>query len=120
LRNRHAIAVLLLPALFSACATDLGYLWKQGGCLISSNTGTKDIASMVKDPKTPADTRIFLEKVRDIKGFAVKEIGLKENANFTRYKEIGRNYLVSVVQACDAVSFSAYYWRYPFLGKLPY
>ena len=75
---------------------------------------------MIADPATPADTRDFLARVRDIKSFAVQRLGLKNNENYTRYKEIDRDHLVDVVQACDAASFDAYLWSYPFLGRLPY
>ena len=47
-------------------------------------------------------------------------MGLRNNDNYTKYKDLDRNHLVDVVSACDAVSFTPYLWSYPFLGKLPY
>jgi len=110
-------AVLLM---MSGCATQVGYLAKQGRYLFRDGTGTRDVKTLIADPATPEDTRQFLKRVGDIKAFAVGTIGLKDNANYTRYKELGRDHLVDVVQACDAASFSVYLWSYPFLGKLPY
>ncbi|MGA2639639.1 MAG: aminopeptidase [Spirochaetia bacterium] len=111
-----AVGVLLV----SGCASQVGYLAKQGSYLLRYSSGTRPVSSLIEDPSTPADTREFLQKVRDIKSFAVTEVGLKNNDNYTRYKEIDKDHLVDVVQACDAVSFDAYMWSYPFLGKLPY
>ncbi len=112
--------VMAFSLFISGCATQVGYLAKQGSHLLQDSMGARDADSVSKDPSTPSDTREFLQRVREIKEFAVQAVGLKENGNYTRYKEIGRDHLVDVVQACDAVSFTAYQWSYPFLGKLPY
>jgi predicted aminopeptidase len=82
--------------------------------------GARDAAAMVADPATPDDTRQFLLRIRQIKAFAVEHVGLRDSASYTRYKDLGRDHLVDVVQACDAASFTGYLWSYPFLGKLPY
>jgi predicted aminopeptidase len=102
------------------CATDFGYLWKQGGYLFKDNFGARDVDSILREEQTPQDTRAFLEIVQEIKRFAVERIGLKDNGNYTRYKELDADYLVNVVQACDSVSFTPFFWSYQFLGKLPY
>lgn len=113
--------MLAVGALFvSGCASQVGYLAKQGSYLLRYSSGTRSVSSMVEDPSTPAETREFFQRVQDIKRFAVGEVGLKNNDNYTRYKEIARDHLVDVVQACDAASFDAYMWSYPFLGRLPY
>ena len=111
-----AACILLL----SGCASQAGYLVKQGGYLLRFTSGTRGIQQLIEAASTPAATRDFLLRVRDIKRFAVEKAGLKDNANYTRYKEIDRDHLVDVVQACDAASFTTYQWSYPFLGKLPY
>ncbi len=113
-----AVSVMLLA--LSACATDVGYLWKQGGYLLRYGSGARDIDSLLKDEATPAEVKEFLASVKEIKRFAVEEIGLKDNDSYTKYKKIDRDYLVDVVQACDAASFTPYLWSYPFVGKLPY
>ena len=104
----------------SGCASQAGYLLKQGASLLEYSTGARTVRSVLDDPATAPDTRQFLQRVQDIRRFAVENVGLKSNDNYTSYKEIGRDHLVDVVQACDAVSFNAYQWGYPFLGRLPY
>jgi len=116
-------AFLALTAVISSlagCASQLGYLAKQGGYLYRYSTGTQSIDSLLESPSTPFETREFLQKVKDIKRYAVTSVGLRDNANYTRYKSIDRDYLATVVQACDAASFTPYEWSYPFLGRLPY
>jgi predicted aminopeptidase len=117
---RLLAAVLPAALLLAGCATQPGYLVKQGRYLLRYSTGTRSAQAMVSDPTTPQGTREFLERVQEIKAYAVGVIGLRNNANYTRYKAIDRDHLVDVVQAEDAVSFTPYLWSYPFLGKLPY
>lgn len=115
------LPMLAMGVLFvSGCASQVGYLAKQGSYLLRSSSGARPVKSLIEDPSTPADTREFLLRVRDIKSFAVEKVGLKNNDNYTRYKEFDRDHLVDVVQACDAASFDAYMWSYPFVGRLPY
>ena len=115
------LPVLAMGLLFvSGCASQVGYLAKQGSYLLRYSTGARPVQSMLADTTTSAETRNFLLKVQDIKSYAVQRLGLKNNENYTRYKEIERDHLVDVVQACDAASFDAYMWNYPFLGRLPY
>lgn len=104
----------------SGCASQAGYLLKQGASLLEYSTGARPVQSLLDDPSTAPDTREFLLRVQDIRRFAVEKVGLKSNDNYASYKEIRRDHLVDVVQACDAVSFDAYQWGYPFLGRLPY
>ncbi|HEY9594120.1 MAG TPA: aminopeptidase, partial [Spirochaetia bacterium] len=113
-------ATIACSLLLAGCTTQIGYLAKQGSYLLRDSTGTRAATALIADPSTPDDTRELLQRVKDVKTFAVHDVGLKDNANYTRYKEISRDHLVDVVQACDAVSFTAYQWSYPFLGKLPY
>lgn len=117
---RFVTVTLAVASVFSGCATQGGYLLKQGRYLLSYSTGAVKIEHVIEDPQTDAGLRNFLTMVQDIRIFAVKDIGLTENANFTRYKVIDRTYLADVVQACDAVSFTPYLWKYPILGPLPY
>ena len=111
-----AIGMLFVPG----CESQVGYLAKQGSYLLRYSMGARPVQAMIDDPATPADTRNFLLKVRNIKSYAVQRVGLKNNENYTKYNEIDRDHLVDVVQACDAASFDPYMWSYPFLGRLPY
>ena len=116
----RAFFLAATAVLLCGCATPIGYLAKQGRYLLRFSTGAKNAETLIASRETEIGTRDFLIRARDIRRFAFERIGLLENGNFTRYREIDREYLVSVVSACDAVSFDGYTWRYPFLGRLPY
>ena len=118
--SRIALLAAIVGLSLGGCATQAGYLWKQGGYLLRYSTGTRSVQAMLDDPATPPGTLVFLKRVREIKAYAVDAVGLKNNGSYTRYKDIGRDHLVDVVSGADAVSFTPYLWSYPFLGKLPY
>lgn len=66
------------------------------------------------------ETRRFVERVRDIRRFAMEELGLAESANYTRYVELDRDYLAAVVSAAAKDSFTRHEWSYPVVGRMPY
>jgi predicted aminopeptidase len=117
-----AFRALLLAGctLLAAGCTTVGYLARQGRYLLGDSLGGKPAEALLASPHIDAGTRAFLIRAGEIRRYAFERIGLKENRNYTRYKELERDYLVSVVSACAADSFAAYSWRYPLLGRLPY
>ena len=66
------------------------------------------------------DDRLFVQRVEDIRRFAMEELGLKKSRNYTRYVELDRNYLAAVVSASANDSFKRYEWWFPVTGKVPY
>jgi predicted aminopeptidase len=66
------------------------------------------------------DTARFVERVTDIRRFAMEELGLKESANYTKYVELDRDYLAAVVSAAAGDSFTRHEWWLPVVGKMPY
>jgi predicted aminopeptidase len=118
--RRTVLLALLAGIALGGCASNAGYLVKQGSYLLRYSTGTRSAQAMLADPSTPQRTRDFLLQVQEIKAYAVDVVSLRNNANYTRYKTIPGDHLVDVVSAEDAVSFTPYLWSYPFLGKLPY
>ena len=117
---RVLLLSVVLGITLSGCASGAGYLLKQGSYLLRYSTGTRSVDAMIADPATPSPTRSFLMMVRDVKTYAVQKVGLRDNANYTRYKVIPSDHLVDVVSACATDSFTPYLWSYPVLGKLPY
>jgi len=112
-------AALLIPLcffpLFSGC-----YLLKQGTYLLNYNSRSRPIEKILAEESNSGDVGVMLSMVQDIRRYAVEEIGLEENRNYTRYLELDRDYLVDVVSACEADSFTPYEWRFPFFGSFPY
>jgi len=108
------IPLCLLP-LFSGC-----YLLKQGTYLLSYNSRSRPIEKVLTQESIRGDVQAMLSRVEEIRRYAVEEIGLEDNRNYTRYLELNRDYLVDVVSACEADSFTPHEWRFPLFGSFPY
>ena len=109
-------AVLLAALLFlSGC-----YVTTQGLYLLHYNKGARKIPHLLGRENLDEKTRVFLEEVVRIKQFAVKDIGLKKNKNYTTYVELDKSYLVDVVTASKDDSFTPYIWKFPIVGEVPY
>jgi predicted aminopeptidase len=102
-----AATILVICGLFSGCytltqgATMLGYL----------NRAV---------PLEKAGDEEFVQLVKDIRAFAMGELGLAESRNYTRYVELDRDYLAAVISASERDSFNRYEWRFPVVGRMPY
>ena len=78
------------------------------------------LEEIAKEDKASEADRRFVQRVTDIRRFAMEELGLKESKNYTRYVELDRNYLAAVVSACAKDSFTRHEWWFPVVGRVPY
>ncbi|GHT65595.1 aminopeptidase [Spirochaetia bacterium] len=78
------------------------------------------LESLAADSTGSEENRRFVERVRDIRRFAMEDLGLAESANYTRYVELDRDYLAAVVSAAAKDSFTRHEWSYPVVGRMPY
>jgi predicted aminopeptidase len=118
------IAALLTVAgsfLFSGC-----YTLKQGAVMLGYLSRAVPLESLLDEPE-PADAgpvaeenRLFVERIHDIRRFAMEELGLRESKNYTKYVELDRDYLAAVVSASAADSFTRHEWWFPVVGAVPY
>ncbi|MDR1466132.1 MAG: aminopeptidase [Treponema sp.] len=106
-----SISVIVTCFLLSSC-----YTLKQGFTFLGYLRRAQPLEKLSSD----AQNQQFVERIADIRAFAVNELGLKNTKNYTRYVEIDRDYLALVVSACAKDSFSPYTWRFPVVGAVPY
>ncbi|MDR1419494.1 MAG: aminopeptidase [Treponema sp.] len=108
--------------LFSGCytlkqgATMLGYLNRAVPLesLLEGNAFSEaEISDMEK-------TRLFVERIHDIRRFAMEDLGLAESKNYTKYVNFDRSYLAAVVSASAKDSFVRHEWWFPVIGSVPY
>ncbi|MCL2196439.1 MAG: aminopeptidase [Treponema sp.] len=102
-----AAILLAVSGLFSGC-----YTLTQGAAMI----GYLNKAI----PLDQVDDKEFVKLVADIREFAMKELGLAESRNYTKYVSIDRDYLAAIVSASAKDSFYKHEWNYPVVGRMPY
>jgi len=111
-----AAAFLVVVAIaFSGC-----YTLKQGTTMLGYLGRAVPLEDLASAEGATEEDRKFVQKVNDIRRFAMEELGLKESKNYTRYVELDRNYLAAVVSASPDDSFGRYEWWFPVVGKVPY
>jgi len=71
-------------------------------------------------PLEKIDNEDFIRLVKEIRSFAMDELGLKESRNYTHFVQLDRDYLAAVVSASAKDSFRRHEWNYPVVGRLPY
>jgi predicted aminopeptidase len=101
-------------ALFSGC-----YTLKQGFTMLGYLNRAVPLESLMEASASPAD-REFAERIGDIRRFAVRELGLRESANYTKYVAIDRDYLAAVVSVSAPDAFVRHEWWFPVVGRVPY
>jgi len=110
-----AAFLLALSAFCSGC-----YTLKQGTAMLSYLGRAVPLEDLNAKDGAGEDERKFVQRVEDIRRFAMEELGLKESKNYTRYVELDRDYLAAVVSASAKDSFKRYEWWFPVVGNVPY
>ncbi|MDR1586732.1 MAG: aminopeptidase [Treponema sp.] len=109
-----AILLLAASASFSGC-----YTLKQGTTMLGYLNRAIPLERLAGDSASAEDRR-FVRQVEDIRRFAMRELGLKESKNYTRYVKLDRSWLAAVVSASAKDSFTRHEWRFPVVGAVPY
>jgi predicted aminopeptidase len=96
------------------------YSIKQYTYIADYHRSAVDIDQVLEEDSISRRKREFLLLVKDIKAYATRVLGLKQDDNYTRYVETDRPYLLDVVSACRPDAFEPYTWAVPPIGMLPY
>ncbi len=81
---------------------------------------TRPVAEVLADPTFPDSLKIKLELIQEVRAFAVDELGLVSNSNYTSmFDQKGADILWNVT-ASAPFKLEAYEWQFPILGKMPY
>lgn len=126
-RPRQALFRAVLPLLLAlavaaslgGCAT-LGYYTQAIGGQLEVIADNRDIAEVLDDPATPAETRRKLALVRDARAFAVTDLGLPDNRSYRMYKDLRRPFVVWNVFVAPEFSTTPREWCFPVAGCVTY
>jgi predicted aminopeptidase len=110
-----AVVLFVVVTLLSQC-----YYVREGAALLDIYSSGEDIDRALAGNGLSPQERSLLLKVKEIKHYVVTRFGLADNANYTSYIRLNRQYLAAVVSACDRLAFHQYLWDYLFVGRLPY
>jgi predicted aminopeptidase len=111
----RAMAVSVIGILLCSC-----YVTAQGAHYLGLRSKAVPVAQALRDPQTSPEVRVLLERVGEIRKFAIRELGLKDTKSYTSIAKLDSDRLVTVVSACAELSFDRFMWRYPLVGRFPF
>jgi predicted aminopeptidase len=106
-------------AMIPGCST-LGYYWQAFDGQRALVSAARPIPDVLQDPATAEPVKVKLDKVRQIRDFASRELGLPDNGSYRRYADLKRPYVVWNVFATSELSVEPREWCFPVAGCVGY
>ncbi len=117
-RLKYCLALSLLPAL-SGCA-QLGYYGQAVQGQLSLLQKARSIDSLIDSPDTPQQLKARLQAAKQVRQFAVDELGLPDNRSYRNYTQLGQPYVLWNVVATTRLSLTPLKWCFPVAGCVTY
>jgi len=114
------ILILVIAGFLGTGCADLGYYLHSVKGQLSVMQESRDIDEVVEQESIDPKLKQRLQLVARIREFAFKELDLPESASYTRYADVGRNYVLKNLYATEEFSISLQRWCYPIAGCAGY
>src|SRR5690606_5038588 len=108
------LLIAVVCVLSSSCA--MPFYWQAIGGQLELLRKRTPIEELLADPDLDPELRSSLGAIAEIRGFAVRELGLPENDSYTSYVDLDRPYVVWNVVAAEEFSTKPKRWCFPFAG----
>jgi len=116
--------VVVAAAAALACGTSgcssLGYLGQSVGGHLELMQRARPVDQWLADDATAEPLKRKLAAAQRMRGFAVRELHLPDNASYTRYADLGRAAVVWNVVATPELSLALKTWCFPVMGCVGY
>ncbi len=111
--------LFILAAALGGCA-EIGYYAQAAHGELSILSSAKAIPDVLDDPQTDGKLKERLQKVQQIRAFAVSELALPDNGSYKSYADLHRAYVLWNVIATPELSLKAKQWCFPVAGCVSY
>ncbi len=118
LKKGALIAAVALVAGCSAVDT-MDFYWQGAAGQMDLLARARPITDVI-DAGDDAALAARLAKVREMRGFASRELGLPDNGSYTRYTDLGRQFVLWNVFAAPSLSLKPRQWCFPVAGCVNY
>ncbi len=116
---RRVVLVVAALLLVGGCSA-LSYYGQAVSGQLYILTHRRNIDRMLEDPSTDPQLRTRLDEIAAIRRFAVEELDLPLESQFSTYVDLGRPYVVWNVFAAEEFSVQPRSWCYPVAGCVSY
>ncbi|MEN3276235.1 MAG: hypothetical protein V7631_2025 [Massilia sp.] len=106
-------------SLLASCST-LNYYTQAAQGQLELLADARPIDDWLADPATNTSLRHRLETARQIRRFAVQQMGLPDNGSYTNYANLKRKYVLWNVVATPELSLKPLQWCFPVAGCVNY
>ena len=106
-------------SLLASCST-LNYYSQAAQGQLELLADARPIDDWLADPATNTSLRHRLETARQIRRFAVQQMGLPDNGSYTNYANVKRKYVLWNVVATPELSLKPLQWCFPVAGCVNY
>ena len=113
-------AILCGVAVLVGGCSQLGYFVQAAQGQFSLLSEARPIDDWLASPGTNEKLRDKLVKVKEIRAFAAKELGLPDNDTFTTYADLKRPFVMWNVVATPELSLKPLQWCFPIAGCVNY
>lgn len=115
----RALVFCGVAALVGGCA-QLGYFAQAAQGQFSLLAEAKPIDDWLANPSVENKLKDKLAKVKDIRAFAARELGLPDNDSYTTYADLKRPFVLWNVVATEEFSLKPMQWCFPVAGCVNY
>ena len=115
----HGAVIMAAAALITGCA-NLAYYTQAANGQFALLSAARPIDQWLADPATDTGLKDRLAKAQAMRRFAVRELGLPDNASYSSYADVKRPFVLWNVVATPALSMEPKKWCFPVAGCVSY
>jgi predicted aminopeptidase len=119
-RNAKHVILLGAAAVMLASCSSLNYYAQAAQGQLNLLSDARPIEDWLSDKATAPKLRLRLETARQIRTFAVHELGLPDNKSYRNYASLARPFVLWNVVAAPELSLKPIQWCFPVAGCVSY
>jgi predicted aminopeptidase len=112
--------LLIIALLLTIKHELLYYAYVQAKGQLEIVMNARQVEELMADPTFPDSLKAKLKIIGNVKKYAIEELGLKGEKNYTTYFDQEGRELMWVVSACKPFELESYEWGFPILGSFSY
>lgn len=116
---KHVLLAAAAAAMLASCSS-LNYYAQAAQGQLGLISGARPIEEWLSDQNTDAKLKLRLATARQIRTFAVQELGLPDNDSYKNYASLARPFVLWNVVATPELSLRPIQWCFPVAGCVSY
>jgi predicted aminopeptidase len=116
----HALIISIFIMCTASGCSSLGYYTQSINGQLEILVKRQPIEQLINENRLPPEIITRLKLAREIRNFAINDLGLPDNNSYLHYADLGRNFVVWNVFATPELSLQSREWCYLIVGCLSY